>query len=90
MQTPAIRNADIAREFGEIAHLLDTHCRMARDEGVLACISPDARSAPGFERLRHGVGQARRGWPEPVDVLNTRPPAGLQRLVHQASKPMQS
>ncbi len=64
--------------------LLDTHCRMAKDEGVLVCISSDAHSELDFEHLRYGVGQARRGWLEQADVLNTRPLAELQRLLRRA------
>jgi len=64
--------------------LLDTDCRMARDEGVLVCISSDAHSASDFEHLRYGIGQARRGWLEKTDVLNTRPLAELQRLLRQS------
>lgn len=33
--------------------------------------------------LRYGVGQARRGWLEKADVLNTRPLAELQHLLRQ-------
>jgi len=67
--------------------LLDTHCRMAKDEGVLVCISSDAHSALDFEHLRYGIGQARRGWLEKADVLNTRPLAELQRLLRRAPVP---
>jgi len=52
--------------------LTDTHCRMAKDEGVLVAISSDAHSVEGFDVLRYGAGQARRGWLEKKDVLNTR------------------
>lgn len=64
--------------------LLDTHCRMAKDEGVLVCISSDAHSELDFEHLRYGIGQARRGWLEKADVLNTRPLAALQQLLRRA------
>ncbi len=63
--------------------LLDTHCRMAKDEGVLVCISSDAHSELDFEHLRYGIGQARRGWLEKADVLNTRPLSELQRLLRR-------
>ena len=53
--------------------MLDAHCRTAAEEGVLLCISSDAHSVLEFERLRWGVGQARRGSLEKADVLNTRP-----------------
>jgi DNA polymerase (family 10) len=45
---------------------------MAKQEGVLVCINSDAHSTFEFGVLRFGVGQARRGWLEKNDVLNTR------------------
>ncbi len=53
--------------------LLDIHCQMAKAEGVAVSINSDAHSKAGFDNLRFGVGQARRGWLEAGDVLNTRP-----------------
>jgi len=64
--------------------LTDTHCRMAKDEGVLVAVSSDAHAVDGFEVLRYGVGQARRGWLERKDVLNTRPLAELRRWLARA------
>jgi len=61
--------------------LLDTHCRMAREEGVLVAINSDAHGRDDFTNLRYGVGQARRGWLEAKDVLNTRPLAELRELL---------
>jgi DNA polymerase (family 10) len=61
--------------------LLDTHCQMAKEEGVLVSINSDAHSTFDFANLRYGVGQARRGWLEKDDVLNTRPLATLRRLL---------
>ena len=52
--------------------LIDTHCQMAREEGVLVSIDSDAHSSLDFANLSHGVCQARRGWLEAGDVLNTR------------------
>ena len=52
--------------------LLDIYCQMARDEAVLVAISSDAHSTQDFDNLVYGVGQARRGWLERKDVLNTR------------------
>jgi DNA polymerase (family 10) len=45
---------------------------MAREEGVLVSINSDAHSRLDFANLIYGVGQARRGWLEAGDVLNTR------------------
>ena len=59
----------------------DTMCQMARDEGVLVSIDSDSHSTLDFANLRYGVGQARRGWLGPGDVLNTRDLAELRRLL---------
>jgi DNA polymerase (family 10) len=61
--------------------LSDIHCHMAKAEGVLVSIGSDAHSTTGFANLRFGVAQARRGWLEREDVLNTRPLAELRRLL---------
>jgi DNA polymerase (family 10) len=63
--------------------LLDTHCRMARDEGVLVAINSDAHGVNDFDNLVYGVGQARRGWLEKKDVLNTRPLKALRALLRR-------
>jgi len=64
--------------------LLDVYCQMARDEGVPVAISSDAHSAQDFDNLVYGVGQARRGWLEKKDVLNTRGLTELRRLLKAA------
>jgi len=64
--------------------LIDTHCRMAKDEGVLLAIDSDAHDTAQFANLRFGVGQARRGWIERGDVVNTRPLPELLRLLERA------
>jgi DNA polymerase (family 10) len=61
--------------------LLDTHCQLAREEGVLVSINSDAHSAQDFDNLSYGVGQARRGWLEKGDVLNTRKLPALRKLL---------
>lgn len=53
--------------------LLDIYCQMAQDEEVLVAVSSDAHSAQDLDNLVYGIGQARRGWLEKQDVLNTRP-----------------
>ena len=52
--------------------LTDTNCRMAKDEGVLVAVNSDAHDTGEFANLRYGIGQARRGWLERADVLNSR------------------
>jgi len=57
--------------------LSDVHVYRARELGVKVVISTDAHSPRGLENMRYGVDQARRGWLEPDDVLNTM---GLEDL----------
>lgn len=52
--------------------LTDTAAMTAKNAGVKLVISSDSHSAKGFGLLEFGVNQARRGWLEPADVLNTR------------------
>lgn len=63
--------------------LLDTHCQLAKEEGVLISINSDAHSIYDFANLRFGIGQARRGWLEKHDVLNTRPLTELRSLINR-------
>ena len=63
--------------------LTDTGCQMAKEAGVLVAINTDAHSTAEFGHLRYGIGQARRGWLEKKDVLNTRPLAELLKLLKQ-------
>jgi len=61
--------------------LTDVHCQMARDAGVLVSVNSDAHSTMDFDLLRFGIGQARRGWLEKDDVLNTRSVKALRGLL---------
>ena len=63
--------------------LYDIDCRVAREEGVLVSINSDAHSINDFNYLAFGVGQARRGWLEKDDVLNTRSLAQVRKLLRQ-------
>jgi len=51
--------------------LTDEACMLAKAHGVKIAIGTDAHSAETLEFMRFGVDQARRGWLEPADVLNT-------------------
>ena len=75
------RVIDAAREHGKIIELnahpnrldLDwTHCRRAKERGVMLSINPDAHSTADLENIEYGIATARRGWLEEKDVLNTR------------------
>ncbi|MGD0672244.1 MAG: DNA polymerase/3'-5' exonuclease PolX [Candidatus Binatus sp.] len=76
----------VAREEGcameinsqpERLDLTDTACMAAKQAGVKLVISSDAHSTRDLALLDYGVNQARRGWIEKEDVLNTR---GLRNL----------
>ncbi|MCX5890474.1 MAG: DNA polymerase/3'-5' exonuclease PolX [Deltaproteobacteria bacterium] len=61
--------------------LIDIHCKLAKDLGVKVSISTDAHSTADLNYMRWGIGQARRGWLEAPDVLNTRPWPELKKLL---------
>jgi len=67
---------DVALELNahpERLDLTDLACRMAKEEGARVVINSDAHSEHEFDNLEFGIGQARRGWLEKDDVVNTRP-----------------
>jgi DNA polymerase (family X) len=63
--------------------LNDAHCKLAKDLGVKIAVSTDAHSVAELDFMRFGIGQARRGWLEAEDVLNTRPLSGLKKLLQR-------
>jgi DNA polymerase (family 10) len=61
--------------------LIDPYCQMAKTENVLISINSDSHRPEGFDNLRLGIGQARRGWLGRSDVLNTRPLRTVRKLL---------
>jgi DNA polymerase (family 10) len=61
--------------------LNDVDCKMAKDMGLKLAISTDAHSTDDLDLMRFGIGQARRGWLEPGDVINTRGLGELRKLL---------
>ncbi len=59
----------------------DVLCRSAKEQGVLVSIASDAHAPDELAGLAHGIRQARRGWLEPGDVLNTRSLRDLRPLL---------
>jgi DNA polymerase (family X) len=49
----------------------DHYCRAAKELGVKVVIATDAHSVREMDFMRFGIDQARRGWLEDNDVLNT-------------------
>jgi DNA polymerase (family X) len=54
---------------------------MAKEVGVKLAISTDAHSIHDLDNIRHGIDQARRGWLEASEVLNTLDTAELRRVL---------
>ena len=61
----------------------DTHARRAKELGLKLAISTDAHSVHTLDFMRFGIGQARRGWIEAKDVINTRPLKELRKLLRR-------
>jgi DNA polymerase (family X) len=53
--------------------LSDINVQHARELGVKLIINSDAHSVEGLRMMRYGVDQARRGWLEKTQVVNTLP-----------------
>jgi len=63
--------------------LNDDHCLLAREIGVKLAISTDAHSAEGLKLMRYGVAQARRGWLENGNIINTRPLKEMLKMLRR-------
>ncbi|GAB4364007.1 MAG: DNA polymerase/3'-5' exonuclease PolX [Methylohalobius crimeensis] len=61
--------------------LTDDACKMAKEMHLRVVISSDAHSTANLEFMRFGVDQARRGWLEAKDVINTLPLKQLKKLL---------
>jgi DNA polymerase (family 10) len=61
--------------------LNDDHARLAKEIGLKLSISTDAHSTDNLHFMKYGVAQARRGWLEKDDVLNTRSWEDLKKLL---------
>jgi DNA polymerase (family 10) len=57
--------------------LSDVHARRAIEMGILLSVNTDAHSPADFDLIQFGVATARRGWVEPVHVINTWEPERL-------------
>lgn len=73
---------EVAKETGTLLEinalperldLKDEHIRLAAKKGCKFVINSDAHGPKHFEFLKFGIGQARRGWLEKKDVVNTLP-----------------
>ena len=58
--------------------LKDVNIRLAKDAGVKMVINTDAHSKDHLNFMELGIAQARRGWAEKKDIINTYP---LEKLL---------
>jgi DNA polymerase (family 10) len=63
--------------------LTDVHAHAAKSMGVKLAISTDAHSTAGLAYMHYGIDQARRGWLEANDVINTRSLPELKKLIRR-------
>ena len=61
--------------------LSHVYCRMAKEKGLRLAISTDAHSVGDLGFMRYGVDEARRGWLEADDVVNSRSWKDLRQLL---------
>lgn len=61
--------------------LNDIYCKMAKEMGLKLVISTDAHSVTNFDYMQFGIYQARRGWLEASDIVNSRSLSELRRLL---------
>jgi DNA polymerase (family X) len=84
----AAAELDVALELNANPNRLDlsdVHVHRAKELGVKVVVSTDAHSPRGLDYMRFGVDQARRGWLEARDVLNTMSLAELRTWLARRS-----
>lgn len=63
--------------------LNDVHCKAAKELGLKFSIATDTHSTAGYSNMRFGIYQARRGWLEASDVINTHKLTELKKLLRR-------
>ncbi|KQC16035.1 MAG: hypothetical protein APR56_10405 [Methanosaeta sp. SDB] len=61
--------------------LNDVYCKFVKDQGGKIAVSTDSHRLTDLEFMRFGIGQARRGWLEADDVVNTRKLKQLKKIL---------
>lgn len=64
--------------------LNDVWIKRAKELGIRLSIATDAHSTGQLDYMRLGIGQARRGWLEAADVINTRPLTALRAAIKRS------
>ncbi len=63
--------------------LTDIHAKMAKEMGVKMAINTDSHNVFSLRYMEYGVNQARRGWCEKSDIINTRSLKELKKLLQR-------
>jgi DNA polymerase (family 10) len=63
--------------------LNDIYTKRAKESGVRFVISTDAHNTASLTYMKYGINQARRGWLEKQDVLNTLSLKALKKALHR-------
>jgi DNA polymerase (family 10) len=58
--------------YPERLDLNDQNIRRAKNEGVSMVINTDSHSVTSLNLMRYGIAQARRGWTEKKDIINSQ------------------
>ncbi len=61
--------------------LSDVYCKTCKEMGLKIAISTDAHMKSHLDNMIYGVNQARRGWLEKGDVLNTHKWSNLKKML---------
>ncbi len=67
--------------FPDRLDLNAAYCRMAKEMGVKLAINTDSHGTGDLSFIKYGIGQARRGWIEASDVINTFPLNKLLKFI---------
>ena len=62
--------------------LNDQNIRRAKEAGVKMIINTDSHRKEQMKFMELGIAQARRGWAEKKDIINTQPLSKLLKFFH--------
>ncbi len=80
----ACRNEGVALELNaqpERLDIDDVHAKAAKEEGIKISVATDAHDVMSLDFMPYGINQARRGWLEKGDILNTLPLKELKKAL---------
>ncbi|BDY13727.1 DNA polymerase/3'-5' exonuclease PolX [Hydrogenimonas cancrithermarum] len=80
----ACKNEQVALEINaqpERLDLNDIYAKVAKEEGIKLSVATDAHDPMSLDFMEYGINQARRGWLEKEEILNTRTLKQLKALL---------